>query len=303
MLIIQIYRSIMYHLHRQVLHKLIWIRFKEIEERLNIHLLLKLAFTLICSIRIMQALLFIIDVVYPNSSLSIDAAVRYWIPYIAMNLMFTALSLLLYYWSELGLVNLESIGKHRIIPYRFTLFFVAVNAVFHIATIVLLGVLIKPSIQASNINGDPSTKLFQTIYFFGINLPMLVLAVLGIVFINYVMKRLAVKLNVTPENSLPISRAYKKIGTFTLVVIISFALRIALNAADIWISFSNVQIQATIEFFWHSLPEVILSYALLRLTWIRKSFVKAEGYSLLSTELVAPELSEVDNSVDFPNMT
>eukprot|EP00027_Filamoeba_sp_ATCC50430_P006726 CAMPEP_0168556660 /NCGR_PEP_ID=MMETSP0413-20121227/9002_1 /TAXON_ID=136452 /ORGANISM="Filamoeba nolandi, Strain NC-AS-23-1" /LENGTH=210 /DNA_ID=CAMNT_0008587623 /DNA_START=221 /DNA_END=850 /DNA_ORIENTATION=+ len=208
-----------------------------------------------------------------------ENAVNYWIPYICMNFMFTALSLLLYYWVELGLSAVYQLGKERVIPQKVTWFIVSVNIVFHVMTLILLGILVQPSTKSTGMYKTPETKLLKEIYFFAINLPMLFLCGASIWFVKYVMKSLEERLG--PEAAQPIhvfvAHDYKKIEKFIIAAVVAFTIRVICDFIVIYFSFSDV-IQATLIFLWDSIPEIILSVTLAALMWIPAARVKAASY-------------------------
>jgi len=60
----------------------------------------KTSFAFICLVRVIQGLVFIGVLQEQNTPAGyrLDSVIRYWIPDIAINLMFSAESVLLYYW-------------------------------------------------------------------------------------------------------------------------------------------------------------------------------------------------------------
>jgi len=302
MLLVQIQRTLSYQIHRKFFHKLLWVKFSDatIEQRINIHILVKISFAFICLVRIVQALIFVAVVMVPGPNLDLDSVVRYWIPYICMNLMFTALSFLIYYWVELGLINYDQLGKSRVIPMRFTISFIVINIIFHTLTLIILPIYIKPSLDNTTPEGNASAKLFRTIYLFAVNVPMLILAILGLIYVKFTLKRLGSKLNLSANETTKISKASRRIEIFAIVTAVMFAIRIILNSFSIFVDVSsNVDLFATLEFFWNSIPEVSLSYAVLWLLWIKRSLVKAKAYQELPIDVVAPELTEEPKQVEL----
>lgn len=161
--------------------------------------------------------------------------------------MFTCISFLLYYWfvvfnskwifrAELGLVSYGQIGKVRLVPLKFTWGFVIVNAIFHILTIVILPIYIKPSIDFTTPTvssreilfshifwqGNASAKTFRQIYLYAVNIPQLLLCILGSVFVKYTMQRLKRKINMTDDFKSTIGKAYRRVISFKNQKIYSF---------------------------------------------------------------------------------
>jgi len=291
LLIVQIYRSVVFLRNRRAIHNGIWLKFKEssLEKRLNIHLLLKIAFLFINFVRLLQGLLFVGTLV--NTSIGLDNAIRFWIPFIVTNILFSCICVLMYYWLELGIASLAQVGKLRVFPKFVTWGVITINFIFHLLTIILLGVYIKPDPATTLLAGTAETNLFQRIYFFVISLPMLILVCVGMIFVRYSITRVSNKASAPQLHS--VSRSYRKMGIFSVFVICAFAIRVIMNFLIVFFTFGSDTIQATLVFIWNAIPEIILSFALIGLIWVRKSSLKPveESQELMAEEIVVPEAS------------
>jgi len=304
LLLIQIYRSIAFQLYRGALQNIFWIRLKDIPKRPNFHLLVKVSFAFICIVRVIQGLMFLLLVLFDPTDDSLDSAIRYWISYIAINIMFTCVCVLLYYWLELGLATLDQLGREATIPVPLTIFLICINIVFHVVTAILLATLVDDSQAALTTSGDASTNLFQEIYFFGVSLPMLLLAIAGKLYVKYfVMGPRILKHQDLSNQALidpGVNRAFRKIGIFLIIVIIAFGFRVIADFVIIYFTFSDESIQPTIIFLWDSVPEIVLCYSLAAITWIKKNEVKGKQNTKEMVHLIAPELSFSEDTTDTP---
>lgn len=142
-LILQIVRAVNFQKMKGTYSRFFWIRLKDGPERVNVHLIVKLAFSVICFVRVIQGLLFIIWVASDKQSVALDRILTYWIDYINFNFLYAAAVLIVFYLVELGLVSLKQLGKRAIFSRNVTICFIGINVLFLVGTILLLALLAK----------------------------------------------------------------------------------------------------------------------------------------------------------------